>query len=215
MKRLIPALVVLTLSAAALFSNPTWAQRGAAVAVPLTDADRADIQRIEAYVQSLDGVVAEFQQINDEGGTASGALLMQRPGKLRFSYAPPAQQFIVSDGYSITYVDPIARETTAGPLSATPLAVLVAPVVKFSGDVTVVGFERAPGALRVTLRKTAEPDQGSLTLTFTDRPLTLAHWTVIDAQKKATRVAISNVRLGQKIDPASFTFENPRPRGNN
>jgi outer membrane lipoprotein-sorting protein len=214
MRCLIRAMIALTLFAA-IPAPAAHAQRGAAVSVALTEADRADLRRLEAYVQSLDGVVAEFQQINDEGGTAAGTLLMQRPGKLRFSYAPPAQQFVVSDGTTITYVDPIARETTSGPLSATPLAVLVAPVVKFSGDVTVVGFERAANVIRVTLRKTAEPDQGSLTLTFMDRPLALAHWTVIDAQKKATRVAISDVRLGQKIDPASFVFENPRQRTNN
>ena len=213
MRCLTRALLALTLIAA-IPAPDAHAQRGSAVPVALTEADRADLRRLEAYVQSLDGVVADFQQINDEGGTAAGTLLMQRPGKLRFSYAPPAQQFVVSDGTTITYVDPLARETTAGPLSATPLAVLVAPVVKFSGDVTVVGFERAASVIRVTLRKTAEPDQGSLTLTFMDRPLALAHWTVIDAQKKATRVAISDVRLGQKIDPASFTFENPRQRFN-
>ena len=211
MNRLLLALAALAL----IFAPPSQAQRGKAAPAALTEADRADITRIEAYLQSLDGVVATFQQINDDGGTASGALLMQRPGKLRFSYAPPAQQFVVSDGTAITYVDPIARETTTGPLSATPLAVLVAPIVKLSGDVTVVEFERSAGALRVTLRKTAEPDQGSLTLTFMDKPLTLAHWTVIDAQKKATRVAISDVKLGQKLDPASFTFENPRQRSNN
>lgn len=213
MNRLIAAL--LALSFFALAPVAAQAQRGGPAPANLSDADRADIKRIETYLQSLDGVVAEFQQINEDGGTASGALLMQRPGKLRFSYAPPAQQFVVSDGNTITYVDPIARETTAGPLSATPLAVLVAPVVQFSGDVTVTGFERGPGVLRVTLRKTAEPDQGSLQLTFTDRPLGLSYWVVVDAQKKSTRVAISDVKLGQKIDPASFTFENPRQRSNN
>jgi outer membrane lipoprotein-sorting protein len=212
MNRTIAALLALTFLALAPVS--AQAQRGGPAPANLSDADRADLKRIEAYLQSLDGVVAEFQQINEDGGTASGALLMQRPGKLRFSYAPPAQQFVVSDGSTITYVDPIARETTAGPLSATPLAVLVAPVVRFSGDVTVTAFERGPGALRVTLRKTAEPDQGSLQLAFSDRPLSLSYWVVVDAQKKTTRVAISDVKLGQKIDPASFTFENPRQRFN-
>ena len=213
MNRLVAALLAFSLLAFA--PADAAAQRGGPTPANLSDADRADLKRIEAYLQSLDGVVAEFQQINEEGGVASGSLLMQRPGKLRFSYAPPAQQFVVSDGTTITYVDPIARETTAGPLSATPLAVLVAPVVRFSGDVTVTAFERGPGVLRVTLRKTAEPDQGSLQLVFTDRPLGLSYWVVVDAQKKSTRVAISDVKLGQKIDPASFTFENPRQRSNN
>lgn len=213
MNRLVAALLAFSLLA--FVPADAAAQRGGPTPANLSDADRADLKRIEAYLQSLDGVVAEFQQINEEGGVASGSLLMQRPGKLRFSYAPPAQQFVVSDGTTITYVDPIARETTAGPLSATPLAVLVAPVVRFSGDVTVTAFERGPGVLRVTLRKTAEPDQGSLQLVFTDRPLGLSYWVVVDAQKKSTRVAISDVKLGQKIDPASFTFENPRQRSNN
>jgi outer membrane lipoprotein-sorting protein len=212
MIRFVAALLAVSLFTATPLD--AYAQRGAPTPATLTDADRADLKRIEAYLQSLDGVAAEFLQINEDGGSASGSLLMQRPGKLRFSYAPPAKQFIVSDGYTITYVDPIARETTAGPLSATPLAVLVAPEVRLSGDVTVTGFERGAGVFRVTLRKTAEPDQGTLLLAFSDRPLSLSYWIVVDAQKKATRVAISDLKLGQKIDPSNFTFENPRQRAN-
>jgi len=72
--------------------------------------------------------------------------------------------------------------------------------------VTITGFERGPGTLRLTLVQTKEPDQGSLTLTFTDKPLALKQWTVVDAQRKATTVTLLELQTDMKLDPKLFQF---------
>jgi outer membrane lipoprotein-sorting protein len=201
----------LALAAILLVAPPVMAQRGAA-APALSAADRADIGRVEAYLATLDGVVAGFVQVGDDGGSASGTLYLSKPGRMRFAYDPPNQQFLVANGAQLTWVDPVARETTAVPLSATPLSVLVNATPKLDGDVTVTAVERGPGSLRVTLHQTDNPDRGRLTLVFTDRPMALNHWIIVDGQKRTTRVGITDMRLGQRIDTALFTFEDPRVR---
>jgi outer membrane lipoprotein-sorting protein len=63
--------------------------------------------------------------------------------------------------------------------------------------------------LRVHLRQTDEPDAGTLVLTFSDRPLALRQWTVIDAQGVRTRVALVNPEFNVAIDNRVFVVDAP------
>jgi outer membrane lipoprotein-sorting protein len=56
------------------------------------------------------------------------------------------------------------------------------------------------------LVETKQPDQGSLILTFTDKPLALKQWTVIDGQRKATTVTLMELQTDVKLDPKLFQF---------
>jgi len=45
---------------------------------------------------------------------------------------------------------------------------------------------------------------------FTDNPLALRQWTVLDAQRKETRVTLYNVETGLTLDPSVFQWVDPR-----
>ena len=45
---------------------------------------------------------------------------------------------------------------------------------------------------------------------FTDNPLALRQWTVLDAQRRETRVTLYNVEQGVNLDPKLFEFVDPR-----
>jgi outer membrane lipoprotein-sorting protein len=62
----------------------------------------------------------------------------------------------------------------------------------------------------MTLVRSSSPQDGSLTLLFTDSPLALRQWTVVDAQRRETRVTLYNVEQGVNIDPKLFEFVDPR-----
>ena len=96
------------------------------------------------------------------------------------------------------------------PLALTPLGMLLADHVSLSGDVTVTGLQRLPGQIQVTLVRTASPQDGTLTLVFADNPLALRQWTVLDAQRRETRVTLYNVEQGVSLDPNLFEFVDPR-----
>jgi outer membrane lipoprotein-sorting protein len=204
----------LLLAASALASSPLAAlgARPAAAQAPrpATEADRADIARAEATLASIRTLKARFLQADARGGTAQGTVWMQRPGRARFEYDPPATILVVADGTIVTFFDRAVNQTSAVPLGSTPLGTLLAERVRLNeGDARVSAVQRGEGLLRVTVVKRNNPAEGSLTLTFADTPLELRQWTVIDAQRREVRVTLFEQQTGVRIDPAMFRFMAP------
>ena len=178
---------------------------------PLTDQDHADLARIEAYLDGIRTLTARFVQVDARGGTAEGTLWLQRPGRMRFEYDPPAQILLVADGTFVIFHDRSVRQTSHIPIGATPLAVLLAERIRLSGgDVVPVRVDRVPGMIQVTLVRAGRGGEGSLTLAFSDPPLALRQWTVVDAQAQAVRVSLFNAQTGGRFDPALFRFVDPQ-----
>jgi outer membrane lipoprotein-sorting protein len=182
-----------------------------AVAAPpkpaaLSDQDRADIGRVEAYMNQLRTATATFLQVADNGGVARGKFYLSRPGKMRFEYEPPTPILMVSTGGQVVYYDSLLKQTSYLPIDSTPLGLLLRDNLKFGSEVTITQLERGPGTIRLSLVQTKEPDLGALTLTFTDKPLALKQWTVIDQQRQATTVTLMELQTDMKLDPKLFQF---------
>jgi hypothetical protein len=94
------------------------------------------------------------------------------------------------------------------PVASTPAWFLLRESIRMSGDVTVTRFERGPDALRVTAVQTKSPDNGAITLVFSDHPLQLVKWDVLDATQHATSIALSDPHEGVKLDPKLFILPN-------
>lgn len=174
-----------------------------------TAQDRADLTRIETYLNGLRSLKAKFIQIAPDGGLASGTAWLSRPGRMRFEYFPPTPFLLVAGNGLLVFHDGKLKQTTNVPLGQTPLGILLADNVKLSGDLTVLGMRREPGMIEVRVTRTASPGDGSLTLIFADNPLALRQWTVLDAQRHETRVTLSNVELGGNFDGKLFQFVDP------
>ncbi len=189
-------------------SGGTAAPAGTAT---LSAADKADVARVEAYLNKLGSVRADFIQTTSTGGFAEGRLYLRRPGKLRLDYAPPVKLQIVADGFWLIFVDGELEQANHVPLSATPAQVLLAENIRLSGDITVTRIERTRQMIRLYLVRTEEPDAGVLGLVFSDNPLTLRQWLVIDAQGISTRVSLVNPEFNVFIDNKVFIVDIPSP----
>lgn len=165
--------------------------------------------RVEAYLNGLRSLKAKFIQIAPDGGLASGTAWLSRPGRMRFEYFPPTPFLLVAGNGLLVFHDGKLKQTTNIPLGQTPLGILLADNVKLSGDLTVLGLRREPGMLEVRVTRTSSPGDGSLSLVFADAPLALRQWTVLDAQRKETRVTLSNIELGGNFDSKLFQFVDP------
>ncbi len=55
-----------------------------------------------------------------------------------------------------------------------------------------------------------KPDDGELTLEFSDHPLLLRNMVVRDATNQVTTVSLNHARFGVKLDPELFIFRDPR-----
>lgn len=176
------------------------------MAAGLSDQDRENIARAEAYLNKITTLKAKFLQINAEGEFVEGTMLLNRPGKARFEYDPPAQLLVVADGTWLIFHDRELEETSRISLKSTPISVLLDAKVELSGSVTVTSVEEDAGILRINLIDTDEPDEGGLTLVFTKQPFELRKWLVTDAQGSTTSVSLSEVVEGLKFKPQLFYF---------
>lgn len=174
------------------------------------EADRAAVSRAEAALSAVTTLRARFLQVDGRGGSAQGTVWMQRPGRARFAYDPPSKILVVSDGTIVTFFDAAVQQTSALPLGSTPLGTLLAERVRLDeGDGRVTAVRRGEGLVQVTVVKRGSPAEGSLTLTFSDQPLELRQWTVIDAQGREVRVTLFEIQTGVRIDPSLFRFVPP------
>ncbi len=187
-----------------------------AMAAERSPRDLNDLARVETYLNTLKTLRAKFVQVAPDGGLSQGTAWLQRPGRMRFQYDPPAPFLLVASHGNLVFNDTYLRQTSNIPLSRTPLGILLADTVRLSGDATVTAVERLPGQLQVGLVRTASPGEGTLTLIFADNPLTLRQWVVLDAQRQETHVTLSEIELGGTFDPKLFeqnTIPNTSPGG--
>ena len=207
-RRALLAALLASAAVLALPSLPAFAAK--AVPAKLTDAQKADLARVEAYLNSIRTLKSDFMQVAQNGATNQGMVAIQRPGKMRIEYAPPSPHLIVTSGSFLVYVEKDLKQSSYLPLNSSLAGFLVREQIRLSGDVTVTGFEKEKGAIRVSLAQSDERENGQLTLVFSDAPLQLRQWSVIDGQGQTTRISLMDPQFGVPVDPKLFGWERPK-----
>jgi outer membrane lipoprotein-sorting protein len=172
-------------------------------------ADAADVARVEKYLNGIRTLKARFVQTASTGSYAEGMVYIERPGRMRLDYAPPAELQIYATDTWLIMVDEGLREVNQLPLSATPASVLVADEVRLGGKIAVRRIERGAQTLRIHLTQADDPEAGTLILTFADAPLALRQWSVVDAQGVTTRVALLDAEFNGDIPRRVLTYVPP------
>ncbi len=185
---------------------------GWAAATLITPEQKARVESVNAYLSGLQSVRARFNQSDPQGGMSSGALWLKRPGKARFQYDPPADLLVVSDGYNVMVNDRRLKTFDQYPLGMTPLGLLLAKQVRLDKGVVISAVSEMPGGFSITARDGKKATDGSITLLFTDKPLTLTGWVVIDGQGQRTQIALGPFELAADVDPKLFVLHDPHPR---
>ena len=175
----------------------------------LSVQDNVDIARVEAYLNGVRTLSADFIQIAPNGAISRGQFYLKRPGRLRFEYEPPAPVLVVADGTYVNYFDVELGQLSQIGVYSTPLGVVVAEEVKLEGQIAVTSVEREAAVVSLTTIDTEEPGRGTLTLIFSDRPLELRKWEIIDSRGLLTTIALDEISTNQNLDPELFIFRQP------
>lgn len=182
----------------------------AAGAQQLSAEDQADIRRVEEYLAGITTMQARFTQFAENAGVTQGDFYLSRPGRMRIEYDPPVPYLYVADGFWLTYWDAELEQRSDVLLGSSLADFITRPDVRLSGDVTVTDVRHADGLIQIELVQTSDPGAGLLTLMFSEEPLTLQRWTVVDAQGLTTEVWLDEPSFGMRL--ASDLFVAPRPR---
>jgi outer membrane lipoprotein-sorting protein len=167
--------------------------------------------RIEDYLNGITSMHANFMQVNHDGSISEGTLSLQRPGLMRLDYQPPVMVRIVSNGGWITYFDLELGQVSQAPLNGTHAELLVRGDIHFGTDFRVVALKHEAGAVELTVARDGSSSEGNLTLIFSNGPLALRQWSVLDAQGLTTQVTLFDTRFGVTFDPAIFDAPAPFP----
>lgn len=171
----------------------------------LDAAQRATLQRVNAYFNSLTSVTANFEQTGPDGSRAVGKLYLSRPGKIRFQYAPPSPLEIVSDGSQVSVKNRKLATQELWPLSQTPLRFLLQDNIDLLKNANVLGVYQEPDLVSVVLEeKNAIGGRSQIQLMFSGKNYELKQWTVTDAQGMDTSVVLSEVTQQAKLDDNLF-----------
>ena len=188
---------------------PVWAAAPVPVPSKLSAHEKADVARVEAYLNAMKSIAAGFTQVSDSGEFRHGSLAIQRPGKMRVTYDPPEKDFLVADGESLRMWDSEIQQQSSVSLDSSLAGFILRDTIRLNGDVTLTRFARAPATMEVSLVATDDPANGELTLVFEDKPLQLRQWRVVDGQGRMTTVTLENTREGVSFPSGTFDFVAP------
>lgn len=171
------------------------------------------VQRINAYFNSITNLQGSFDQVDSTNKHATGRFYVQRPGKIRFDYAPPSSLRIVADGAFLAIEDSDLKTVEKYPIKSTPFRLLLADAVDLGRDARIVGVESQEGTLAISLEDKSGDASGSIKLVFDNGPeLQLKEWQITDAQGLTTEVTVNDVVSGRKVAADFFTStENFQP----
>jgi outer membrane lipoprotein-sorting protein len=195
---------------------PTAADEGAGweaaieeaqAATPLMgEEQRKAVERINGFFNSITNLQGSFEQIDSTNKRSTGRFYVQRPGKIRFDYAPPSGLRIVADGSSLAIEDSDLKTVEKYPIGSTPFKLLLSEAVDLGRDAKVVGVESQQGMLAISLEDKSGDAAGTIRLVFdTGAELQLKQWTITDAQGLTTQVTVNDIVSGRKVAADFFT----------
>jgi outer membrane lipoprotein-sorting protein len=179
--------------------------------IALTDAQRAAVQRVNAYFNSITTLVGNFVQVGPDRQRLEGEFYLQKPGKVRFDYDPPSPIELISDGSSVVVRDRKLATQDLYPLSQTPLRFLLAEKLDLLKDTNVVAVNQDDLFVSVVIEE-KHPVVGThrLMMMFGAKDSELKQWTITDPQGYDTTVAVFNLDQTSKPDPSLFRIEYQR-----
>lgn len=201
-----------------------------ALALDLSAADQASLSRIDNYLNSLNSLQADFQQLqpsvnsNDKSSIAEGVLYLSRPGRLRVDYTKGASLQIISDGTYLVYRDLEADQSSTTKLADTALSALVKKDVNLARDFKVVGFVRSAAAagassnpsakaaaatLSVSVMPRAEENRDMLILFFKDAAESpeLLGWSLRNAEGETATLNFRNLQPNAPLASDLFNLK--------
>ena len=172
-------------------------------------ADKLSLNAISAYLNTIKSAGAEFTQVNDDGTFSKGQILIKRPGRIRFEYAPPEDLLVLAGASTVGIFD---GRSNAGapeqyPLKRTPLSIILERNVNLARRNMVTGHSYDGTATTVRAQDPEHPEYGFIELKFTENPVELRQWVITDGAGIQTTVILGKLAEGITLPAHLFSIQ--------
>ena len=163
-----------------------------------------DYALVKEYLNNLNSLEADFFQVSSNGNIKEGKIYLSIPGKLRISYKKPDNLLITSNGFWLTVQDKKLKQTNNFPLNQTPLNLFLNKKLNFNEDEFQIKYKKSSGIITIIFSEIEKLNSSTFKLIFTNMPLRLKKWVIIDEFKNETSVLLQNLVTGNKYSNALF-----------
>ena len=178
-----------------------------ALALPQAASAALSLSEISGYLNSFTTAKAGFRQINADGSVSTGTLYLQRPGRARFDYDPPDNGVVIAGGGQVAIFDPVSNQPPEQyPLARTPLKIILARRIELSRERMVVGMDSSEDTTTVIAQDPERPEQGRIRLIFSENPVALQGWVIINEAGQPTRVGLGELQTGMRLPSSLFNI---------
>jgi outer membrane lipoprotein-sorting protein len=196
-------------------ANPQWQTNLGQPPQPPQETDAQIVTKVNDYFNKLTDLQGTFIQTDPDTRQKAGRFYFQRPGKIRFDYAPPSKLRIISDGRNLSIEDRDMNTSERYPLDVTPFRLLLSETVDLANDAKILGVEQGPDTVVLTVEDKNGDSSGRIRLLFNRADMTLREWIITDAQGLDTRIQVSDLEQNKKVAEnffliSAFTLDHDR-----
>ena len=220
-KRMRPMLVALVLGVFVLGAGWAWAQTPAPGPTPSLDEV---IKNIETAYGRINDLKAEFSQTAfnkslNQSIPAQGTVYLKKGGKLRWEFADPTPQQIVSDGTTVWVYTPALNQVNVGPAPealAGPAGSFLAGLGRVREHFTVRFLnpaeprDRDGNVVLDMVPKAALPTMSRLVLAFDPRSWEVRRGVVYDQFENTVTMQFRKPAVNTGLADSLFTFVAPK-----
>ena len=164
----------------------------------------------------MKSIEATFVQMASNGSTAEGRLFIKKPNKIRMEYAEPTNVLIVGNGENIVYNDLDLDQITHIDYDDIPASMILSDKIKIDGEkIKIIDFYQDTGSTSITLDYAQKGDIGPITLVFSNNPMELKQWKIVDPQSVEVSVSLYDAKKDGDIDDEVFKFKNKKTSSRN
>ena len=182
----------------------------AAQARALTVEEEFLLQEISDHNTAIRSMAGRFVQIDSQGGQVEGTFFLKRPNFVRFRYAPPSREEIISQGRGFYVIDRQERTQYAYAQDHVPLRQFLGDEVSLiNSNLSDVVMSETHVAVMITDDSPIGTVQVSLI--FDRETLDLVQWSLIEPSGVETTFAIQETEKNVEI-PDSYFYIDPTYR---
>lgn len=164
--------------------------------------NRAELLKLEGYLNSLQHIVAKFVQVDANGNTQRGNFFLSRPGKLKWDYVKPKKISILFKGNRIFYHDKDLDQRSEYKTQDSLIYFLIAPKISFlspDSQYYLQSFRKTERGIALEVKKHNQSKGEVLVLKFSVAPIKLTSVEIKDSMQIFIDSVIEYPTLDQNL----------------